>query len=78
MKKKELKNLNLNKKSISNLSAKQVKGSGVSEAFQVCYYPVKWAFDIASYVLGCDDDDTFDSCACANTQDDESCQCTVA
>lgn len=85
MKKKKLSYLQLNKKSISNLNVKQVKGGGVSVPIELCYYPVKWGFEIGSYILGCtdqnDDDDnggTFNSCACANTQNDETCQCTIA
>ena len=80
MKKKKLKSLNLNKRSISSFKAQSVNG-GSSPACTLTIFKVTQDISdgIASLVLGClGDEDPIDSSACADTQNDDSCQCTVA
>ena len=76
MKKKNLKSLNLNKKSISNFQHNSIKGKGITLAYQICLATLKGPEIMYSLFFDCHP--TFDSCACADTQNDDSCQCTVA
>ena len=80
MKKKKLKSLNLNKRSISSFKAQSVNGGSTP----VCTLTTTFTPDVASWILDCLGDEdpidigTVNSSACADTQNDDSCQCTIA
>ena len=74
MKKKSIKSLRLNKKSISNLQKETVSG-GISS--YLCYIAFKKAFD-AGYDVGVSLAGTCQSDACITDNDEYSCACTIA
>jgi hypothetical protein len=77
MKKKNLKSLHLNKRSISSFEAQSING-GSTFCTTITYFTEE-ILEIASWVAGCiADEDPVTSSICADTQNDDSCQCTVA
>lgn len=76
MKKKNLKSLNLNKRSISSFRAQSVNGGSTP----ICTVTITYLTDeIISWAADCmGGEDPVTSSACADTQNDDSCQCTIA
>ncbi|MEM6720097.1 MAG: hypothetical protein AAF611_12305 [Bacteroidota bacterium] len=81
MKKKNLKSLKLNKKIISNFESQTVTG-GTSGCITITYYTEEIAdilFDGITWIYDCSGEEgSATSSACADTQNDTSCNCTVA
>jgi len=78
MKKKNLKSLNLNKRSISNFKAQSVNGGSTPCTTTTTFFTDE-IVELASWILDClGGEDPVTSSACADTQNDDSCQCTIA
>ncbi|MEM6720096.1 MAG: hypothetical protein AAF611_12300 [Bacteroidota bacterium] len=77
MKKRSIKSLKLNKKSISNFKSNSVKG-GKETLEGACIIGTLIAGEILSWIYNCNATNPVNSEACADTQNDASCQCTVA
>lgn len=76
MKKKRIKSLHLNKKTISKLQKDAIKG-GLTEG-RICTIFVD-AFTVGVSLAVCDDDDgTFDTCNCITDNNEHSCDCGIA
>ncbi|MCH2194716.1 hypothetical protein [Kordia sp.] len=72
--------MRLNKRTISKYQTAKVKGQGCSHDPFSCHVIIQTVTEGVTFIysLFADCDPTFDSCACQDTVNDETCRCTVA